>query len=104
MVARTRIELVIIAYQATVIPFNYPRKYFGAYEWTRTTNTWIFNPLLYHWSYTGIKFLGVLYGLRSHTTTFTELGATTTLIAPLRILVGLLGFEPRLLLVKSQMF
>ena len=24
MVARTRIELVIIAYQATVIPFNYP--------------------------------------------------------------------------------
>ena len=27
---------------------------YGAYEWTRTTNTRIFNPLLYHWSYTGI--------------------------------------------------
>ena len=26
MVPRTRIELVIIAYQATVIPFNYPGK------------------------------------------------------------------------------
>ena len=26
---------------------------FGAYDWTRTSNTWIFNPLLYHWSYAG---------------------------------------------------
>ena len=93
-----------IGYQPIALPLSYERS-FGAYEWTRTTNTWIFNPLLYHWSYAGIKFFGVNNGLRSHTTTFTESGASTTLCSPQRILlVGLLGFEPRVLLVKSQMF
>ena len=37
LVARTRIELVIIAYQATVIPFNYPAET-GGNSWTRTND------------------------------------------------------------------
>ena len=33
LVARARIELAIIAYQATVIPFNYPAKKLGGNDW-----------------------------------------------------------------------
>jgi hypothetical protein len=36
LVARARIELAIIAYQATVIPFNYPAKKLGGNGRTRT--------------------------------------------------------------------
>lgn len=30
-------------------------KTFGAISWTRTSNTRIFSPLLYHWSYYGLR-------------------------------------------------
>ncbi len=54
MVDRKRIELLPETCKAPVLPLSLTaHNFFGAISWTRTSNTRIFNPLLYHWSYYG---------------------------------------------------
>jgi hypothetical protein len=47
------IEPTIAESKSVVLPLHYPGIKLGAANWTRTSNTRIFSPLLYHWSYCG---------------------------------------------------
>jgi len=53
----------------------------GAKDWTRTSNTRIFNLLLYHWSYRGM--FGEKYGNRTRDSGITTRGFATKLTTPL---------------------
>ena len=69
---------------------------FGAKDWDRTSDTRIFNPLLYHLSYIGIKYGGGM--VESNSNRFRSPSVFKTVLGPaqitLQILVVMAGIEP----------
>ncbi len=46
-----------LAWKASVLPLNYTRIRENAQNRNRTSDTWIFSPLLYHLSYLGLRMM-----------------------------------------------
>ena len=97
----TRTHKILVLNQ-TRIPIPSQRLNFGAKDWDRTSDTRIFNPLLYHLSYIGKLFGGGM--VESNSNRFRDPSVFKTVPGPAQItlqekLVVEVGLEPTVITV-----